>query len=68
MVLWNYRTLSPEQRMQMIANVELQGDAGAQYRQSDQPEIFLGVDEANLTEVYEIELPFPVSWISCHIG
>ena len=63
MVLWNYRTLSPEQRMDMIANIEQGEDScvNAQYRQIDEPETFLGVDEANLSQVYSTELPLSVS-------
>ncbi|KAI5059333.1 hypothetical protein GOP47_0025652 [Adiantum capillus-veneris] len=62
MVLWNERTLSPEQRMDMIADIE-QGDdssVGAD-RQMDDSETFLGFDEAKQTEVYSTELPLSVS-------
>lgn len=62
MVLWNERTLSPEQRMDMIADIE-EGDDSLEGsdRQTDDSEIFLGFDEAKQTEVYSTELPLSVS-------
>ncbi|KAH7306526.1 hypothetical protein KP509_22G016900 [Ceratopteris richardii] len=61
MVLWNERNLSPEQKMDKIAELE-QGDAhvGDSERQTDDSEIFLGFDEAKQTEVHSVALPVSV--------
>ncbi|MCO5559948.1 hypothetical protein L7F22_013552 [Adiantum nelumboides] len=58
MVLWNERTLSPEQRLDLLADIEQENDSsvGAD-RQTDDTETFLGFDEAKQTEVYSTELP-----------
>ncbi|KAH6558940.1 hypothetical protein KP509_1Z037100 [Ceratopteris richardii] len=62
MVLWKERNLSPEQTMDIIAELE-QGDdnSGGAGRQIDYSDTFLGFDEAKQTEVHSVELPFSVS-------
>lgn len=60
--LWKYRTFSLEKRMEMIADIEQKDDAlEPVHGQADASETFLGVDEANLEEVYSTELPLSVS-------
>ena len=60
--LWKYRTLSPEEQMEMIADID-QGDDSSiiTHGQVEETDTFVGVDEVNLTEVYATELPLSVS-------
>lgn len=62
MVLWNNRTLSPEQKMEKIADIE-EGEesSGGMDKRMDDSEMFLGLDEAKLTEVHSTEVPLTIS-------
>lgn len=61
MALWKYRTLTPEQQMEILADMERGGDVCAMtQKQTDESETFLGVDEAKLTKVYSTDLPLSV--------
>jgi hypothetical protein len=61
--LWKYRTLSPEEQMEMIADID-QGDEGSMTThgpQVEETDTFVDVDDVKLTEVYATELPLSVS-------
>lgn len=60
--LWKNRKLSPEQQMELVANVEavdkkyLEGE-----RQADDAESFVGMEEAHMSLVCSFEIPLTVS-------
>jgi hypothetical protein len=60
--LWKNRKLSPEQQMELVANVEavdkkyLEGE-----RQADDAESFVGMEEAHMSQVCSFEIPLTVS-------
>lgn len=60
--LWKYRTFGLEKRMEMIADIEQKDNAlETVHEHLDLADNFLGMDEANLEEVYSTELPLSVS-------
>ncbi|KAH9308298.1 hypothetical protein KI387_036209, partial [Taxus chinensis] len=56
LALWRNRTLSLEQQMEIVADA----DYVAGEKQADDTETFLGLEEANMSEVYSKKLPFTV--------
>lgn len=62
--IWRSRTLSFEQQMELIA------DAGSDFvteeKQADDAETFIGLEEANMSEVYSENLPVSVRMLLTH--
>lgn len=55
MALWKARSLSPEQKVQIVEESE------AKSLQSEEGGTFLGLEDVTMSEVYSSVLPVPVS-------
>ncbi|GLJ25245.1 hypothetical protein SUGI_0483240 [Cryptomeria japonica] len=56
--IWRSRTLSFEQQMEIIADAD--SDFVTEEKQADDTETFIGLEEANMSEVYSEKLPVTV--------
>lgn len=59
MALWKARSLSPEQKVQIVEESE------AKSLQSEEGGTFLGLEDVTMSEVYSSVLPVPVSSPLC---
>jgi len=64
-VLWKNRKLSPEQQLEVVANVEKKYPE----LQADDSECFTGMEEAKMSHVCSFDIPLTVSgacikWVS----
>ena len=58
MALWKARSLSPEQKVQIVEESE------AKILQTEESGSLLGLDDVSMSEVYSCTLPLPVSYLS----
>lgn len=57
MALWKARSLSPEQKVQIVEE-----ESEAKILQTDESGSFLGLDDVSMSEVYSCILPVPISF------
>ena len=63
MVLWKARSLSPEQKVQIVEE-----ESEAKSLQTEESESFLGIEDVSMSEVYASALPIPVSLFSVSLS
>ena len=63
MALWKARSLSPEQKVQIVEE-----ESEAKILQTDESGSFLGLDDVSMSEVYSCILPVPVSYLSLSLS
>lgn len=63
MALWKARSLSPEQKVQIVEE-----ESEAKILQAEESGSFLGLDDVNMSEVYSCTPPVPVSDLSLSIS
>lgn len=56
MALWKARSLSPEQKVQIVEE-----ESDVKCLQTEESESFLGIEDASMSEVYSSVLPITVS-------
>lgn len=59
MALWKARSLSPEQKVQIVEE-----ESEAKILQAEESGSFLGLDDVSMSEVYSCTPPVPVSYLS----
>lgn len=62
MALWKARSLSPEQKVQIVEESE------AKILQTEESGSLLGLDDVSMSEVYSCTLPLPVSYLSLSLS
>lgn len=63
MALWKARSLSPEQKVQIVEE-----ESETKSLQTDESGSFLGLDDVSMSEVYSCVLSVPVSYLSLSLS
>lgn len=63
MALWKARSLSPEQKVQIVEE-----ESEAKSLQTEENGSFLGLEDVSMSEVYSAVLPVPVSPLSLSLS